>query len=64
MVKRFELDCEVMESLNDSENKHTSGHKLSKWWKKNVKIKECALHSQAKATIDMAMTILMKIEIF
>jgi hypothetical protein len=34
MVKGFELDFKVMESLNDSENKHTSGHKLSKWWKK------------------------------
>jgi hypothetical protein len=32
--------------------------------KKNVKIKECALHSQARATIDMAMTILMKVENF
>jgi hypothetical protein len=32
--------------------------------KKNVKIKKCALHSQAKATIDIAMTILMKVEIF
>jgi hypothetical protein len=32
--------------------------------KKNVKIKKCALHSQAKATIDIAMTILMKVENF
>jgi hypothetical protein len=64
MVKGFELDCEVMESLNDSENKHTSGHKLSKWWKKKNLIKECALHSQAKATIDMAMKFLMKVENF
>jgi hypothetical protein len=31
---------------------------------KNVKIKKCAQHSQAKATIDMAMTILMKVENF
>ncbi len=57
MVKGFELDCEVMESLNDTKNKHTNGHKLSKWWEKKCKIKECALHSQVKATIDMAMTI-------
>jgi hypothetical protein len=26
MVKGFELDCEVMESLNDNENKHTNGY--------------------------------------
>jgi hypothetical protein len=63
-MKGFELNCEVMESLNDSENKHTSSHKLSKWWNKNVNNKECALHSQAKATIDMAMIILMKVEFF
>jgi len=36
MVKGFELDFKVMESLNDSENKHTSGHKLSKWWEKKM----------------------------